>query len=301
MTSFTRISRPRWRPRTEQRLAAVILLLGLLALGLGACSSGQPTAELLVMCGAANQPAMAEIAKLYERETGTAVRLVTGGSGTLLAQIELSRQGDVYLPGSPDYIERAARKKLIFPDSVRRVSYLVPAIIVVPGNPRRITSLDDLARPGVRIALGNPETVCIGQYALEIFQQNRLLPRIMNNVVVFGGSCAKTANMVAMGQVDAMIGWRVLQYWNPDRLRAVPIAGDRIPRLSYIPVCIPVYCRNREAAAKFIDFILSTRGRTVYRRWGYLTSESEARTFARRAVIGGRCRLPGRGGRSHES
>ncbi len=274
-----------------ERLRLPVLLL-LLFFPLWGCTDSRPAGELLVMCGAANQPPMTEIARLYEEKTGTAIRLVTGGSGALLAQIELSRQGDIYLPAAPDYLDTGSGRKLLLPDSIRRVSYLVPAIIVARGNPKGIKNLADLARPGIKVALANPETVCIGRYAVEILHKNKLLAPVLANVVVYGSSCAKTVNLVALHQVDAMIGWRVLHFWNPQRLDFIPIAGDRIPRLTYIPISITVYCRNRAAAAKFIDFIVSPAGKAIYRHWGYLTEENSARSFAARAAIGGSWRLP---------
>ena len=78
--------------------------------------------------------------------------------------LELTEQGEVYLPGSPDYIIIAKRRKLLVEGSERIVAYLVPAVITPAGNPAGIRSLEDLAGPGTRVGLGNPETVCLGLY-----------------------------------------------------------------------------------------------------------------------------------------
>ena len=167
--------------------------------------------------------------------------MIFGGSGTLLSQIELSKKGEIYLPGSPDYIIIAERKKLIRKNSDRIVAYLVPAMITPAGNPANIHSLEDLTRPGIRVGIGNPETVCLGLYGIELLEKNKLLKQVMKNVVTFGGSCSKTANLAALSKVDAILGWRVFHYWNPDRMSFVPIAPERIPRISHIPISSPVY------------------------------------------------------------
>lgn len=58
---------------------------------------------LLVFAGAASKPPTEEAAALYERKTGVKVELVFGGSGYVLSQMKLARQGDVYFPGSSYY------------------------------------------------------------------------------------------------------------------------------------------------------------------------------------------------------
>jgi len=272
-----------------------IFIVVWIALLLAAACSGEKQGgkSLTVFCGSANKPAMEEIAALYEKEKGVDVDLIFGGSGTLLSQIELSRSGEIYLPGSPDYAIIAERKKQIIPGSDRIVAYLVPAIVTPRGNPKKIEEkLEDLARPGVKVGIGNPETVCLGLYGVELLERNGLLDGVLHNVVTFGASCSKTANLAAMSQVDAILGWRVFHYWNPERMEYVAIATDQIPRISYIPIMIPVHTRSRELSEDFIEFVLSERGKGIYEKQGYLTDVEEARQFAPAARIGGEYRLP---------
>jgi molybdate transport system substrate-binding protein len=272
-------------------LSTLFSMLAAIALGCGSSEQVAPT-SITVFCGSASKPAMEEIAARFERQTGIEVNTIFGGSGTLLSQIELSRQGEIYLPGSPDYILIGHRKQLLIEGSERIVAYLVPAIITPAGNPAAVHSLQDLGRPGVRVGIGNPQTVCLGLYAVELLEANGLLEPVMNNVVTFGGSCSKTANLAAMSQLDAILGWKVFHSWNPERVAYVPIAPESIPRISYIPISIPVHTRDRELSTKFIDFVLSPSGRSVYERFGYLTDLEAAREFAPSATVGGEYSLP---------
>ncbi len=73
---------------------------------------------------------MDEAAQAFENQTGIKVYLNYGGSGTVLSQMELSRTGDLYIPGSPDYLEKANIKKVTDPTTMKIVAYLVPAICV---------------------------------------------------------------------------------------------------------------------------------------------------------------------------
>jgi molybdate transport system substrate-binding protein len=76
--------------------------------------------KLLVFAGAASKPPTEEAAALYEKKTGVKVEVVFGGSGYVLSQMKLSRQGDVYFPGSSDYMELAKREGSVFSETERR-------------------------------------------------------------------------------------------------------------------------------------------------------------------------------------
>jgi molybdate transport system substrate-binding protein len=275
-----------------QRRIVFLLVLLVLVLACGQKGKEDRKDSITVFCGSANKPAMEEIAARFEQERGIRVNMIFGASGTLLSQIELSRQGEIYLPGSPDYIVIAERKKLVIEKSDRIVAYLIPAIITPSGNPANIQSLQDLARPGVRIGIGNPKTVAIGLYGIEILEKSDLLVPVLKNVVTFGGSASKLANLAAMNKVDAILGWRVIHFWNPKRMDCVPLAPENIPRISYIPISIPVYTKDVALSKAFIEFVLSPRGRSVYEEYGYLTSLEEAKALAPQADVGGEYKLP---------
>ncbi len=248
--------------------------------------------SLMIFCGSANKPAMEEIAAMFEEEKNIEVNMSFGGSGTLLSQLEMSGKGEIYLPGSPDYIIIGERKKALIENSDRIVAYLVPAIITPAGNPADIHSLEDLTRTGVRVGIGNPETVCLGLYAVELLEKNNLLKEVMKNVVTFGGSCSKTANLAAMNKVDAILGWRVFHFWNPARMEFVPISPEKIPRISYIAISIPVYTKDIKLSNAFIKYVLSPFGRSVYEKYRYITSLDKAKEFAPNAQVGGEYSLP---------
>lgn len=276
---------------TQVRIVFLLVLL-VLVLSCGQKEEENRKDSITVFCGSANKPAMEEIAVRFEQEKGIRVNMIFGGSGTLLSQIELSKQGEIYLPGSPDYIVIAERKKLVIEKSDRIVAYLIPAIITPAGNPADIQSLQDLARPGIRVGIGNPETVCLGLYGIEILEKNNLLVPVLKNVATFGGSCSKTANLAAMNKVDAILGWRVFHFWNPERMDYVRLAPENIPRISYIPISIPVYTKDVALSNAFIEFVLSSRGKSVYEKYGYLTSLEKAKAFAPQAGVGGEYTLP---------
>jgi len=275
-------------------------LLGVIASGsAGGClqrgTEGAPQAlpRLEAFVGSASKPATEEAAALFERQTGIHVDLHFGGSGQVLSQMILGRRGDLYFPGSSDYMEKAKRAGVVDGATERRVVYLVPAINVPAGNPKGITGLADLARPDVRVAIARPDSVCVGLYAVEVLHAAGLWQTVGPRIVTHAESCAKVAQLAALGSVDAVLGWRVFHYWNPDKIDTILLQPAQIPRVGYIPIAVSSFSKQPDVARRFIDFLLSPDGRAVFRKWHYLADEPEARPFAApSAPVGGEWRLP---------
>jgi molybdate transport system substrate-binding protein len=269
-----------------------VVLFAIIALFILVPSAVAAKGELDFFCGAAVAVPMQEIIKNYQKEKGIKVNVIYHGSGTLLSQMKLSNRGDVYLCGSPDYITIGERKGLLIKGTDKLVSYLVPAIIVPKGNPQNIHSLEDLAKKGVKVGMGNPETVCLGLYGAELLDRNGLLEKVLPNTVVFAKSCEDTATLAVLRKVDAILGWDVFETWNPDKVEWIKIAPDKIPRIAYIPIAIPVFVKDRTLAQDFINYVLSERGSSIFKKWGYIFDEREAKRHAPKATIGGEYKLP---------
>ncbi len=273
-------------------LIPIAALAGLLIfIPLGGCARGQQK-TILAFVGSASKPAMEEAATEFEKTTGIKVYLNFSGSGTVLSQMKLSNRGELYIPGSPDYMALAENDGVIEPESVKKIAYLIPAILVQHGNPKNIHTLSDLARPGIKVGLGNPEAVCVGLYAVEILDYNNLLQAVGRNVITYAESCSKTASLLVLKKVDAVIGWRVFSKWHPGIMNVIYLKPEQVPRIAYIPGAISTFAGDRESAQTFLDFLVSPSGQDIFRKWGYITTESEARRFAPDAEIGGEYKLP---------
>jgi molybdate transport system substrate-binding protein len=265
-------------------------LVILLALS-GGCAP-EKTESVSAFVGSASKPPMDEAIQAFSAKTGIQVYSNYGGSGGMLSQVKLSKSGDLYIPGSPDYIVKAERDKLVDPQSTKIIAYLIPVIAVQHGNPKNIQSLADLAQPGLKVGIGNPEAVCLGLYTIEILDYNHLLAEVGKNIVTQVESCEKTATLLSLKTVDAVIGWHVFHDWDPERIDVIYLKPEQLPRIAYIPGALTVYSQNKNSAEKFLAFLVSSPGQEIFRRWGYVTSESEARKFAPGAALGGEYQLP---------
>ncbi len=272
----------------------ILILVGLMVfIPVGGCS-GEVEKSITAFVGSASKPPIEEAAQAFKEETGIKVYLNFGGSGTMLSQLKIAGEGDLYIPGSLDYMVKAERDGVVYPDSEEIIVYLVPAILVQEGNPKNIQSLADLTKPGIEVGIGDPASVCVGLYAYEILEANGLIDDIKEagTIVSYAKSCEETAGWVVLKAVDAIMGWEVFASWNPDTTDVIYLEPEQIPRLAYVPGAICTFTRDRESAQKFLDFLVSAKGLEIFKKWGYLVTEEEARQFAPDAEIGGEYKLP---------
>ena len=260
------------------KLRRAVLPLGILvAAGCGGTGSTGPETEppsaqnvrLMAFVGAASKPPSSEAKEAFEElHPNITIDMTFGGSGTVLNQMTLEEIGDIYMPGSDDYMDKAEEKQAVVPETRKIAAYLVPMICVQRGNPKGIHSLEDLARPGIVVGLAEAGAVCLGDVAEEILRSAGLEERVKKNVITYARSCDQTQQLVQLGEVDAVIGWDAFKHWAPDDIDVVPIARRHV-RVRNIPAAVSAYSEQPEAARKFIDFLTSDEGKAIFAKHGY--------------------------------
>ena len=247
----------------------------------------RPGGKVVVFAGAAATPVYEEAARLFEAKYGVKVELRLGGSGSVLSAMRIAKTGDVFVPGSPEYLLDATRLGVVnFTSSpAKKLVYLVPAIIVQKGNPKNVTCIEDLAKPGLRVGIGDPASVCVGLYAKELLERNGLWESVKGNIVVYAQSCDATAALIPTKSVDAIIGWHVFKNWTPDKADIVWIQPSKIPRISYIAGAVSTFASDAASAERFLDFLASSDMATIWTKYGYFATEQEAKLRAPNAEI----------------
>jgi len=170
----------------------------------------RPAADttLEMYCAAGISKPIQEIAEQYRDEYGVEVQLQFGGSGTLLNNLQVAKQGDIYLAADSSYLEIAAEKGLT--DEQMTAATLLPVIVVKQDNPKGITGADDLLRDDVRVSLANPDAASVGKTAMKLFQSLGIWDELEARVTdtgVFKPTVNEVASDVELGSVDAGVVW----------------------------------------------------------------------------------------------
>jgi molybdate transport system substrate-binding protein len=249
-----------------------------------------------MFAGSASKPPTEEAIKTFEEKTGIKVEAVYGGSGKVLSQMKLAKEGDLYFPGSSDYMEKAKKDGNVISETEKHIAYLVPAINVQAGNPKNIQTLADLTKPGIKLAIANPESVCVGLYAVEIIENDLTAEQktaFKANLLNYTDSCEHTATAISLKQVDAVIGWSVFQDWDKTKIQTIALDKSQIPRVGYIPIAVSSYTKNQAKAQQFIDFLTSAEGQAIFAKYGYYTTPDQAFAYVGETKpVGGEYTLP---------
>ncbi len=267
--------------KNRQAVSISILLFIITLIMIPGSSCSPKPSNLSIFAAAGAKPAIDEICQKFQEKYSTAVEATYGGGGEVLSQMMLSRSGDVYVAPEQSFMEMAAEKQAIDPQTVKSVAYMIPVIAVQKGNPKNIQTLADLARPGIKVAVTRQETTLLGKYAPEIFAKTGLTEEIGKNIVTEAARPDNLLTMLVMGQIDAGIIWHFYQFQADDRIENIYLLPEQLTGIGEMQVAVSTYSQDKTSAQKFIDFITSAEGKAVFKRLGYLVDTGEVEKYWR--------------------
>jgi len=227
--------------------------------------------SVFVHCAAGMRLPISALAKEFQARRGVRVNLTYGGSNIMLGQIELTRKGDVYISGDADYIDMADKKGLV--RSQKAICYFVPVIMVKKGNPKALRTLADLTRAGVRIGQGDPKAAAVGRLTPKILDLNGVDPAAwQKNVKLQTPTVNELGLKIKLGTIDAAVVWRCIAAKYPKDADIVELD----PKKNICPTvagAVLSFSKNPAAAAAFLDFLTSKRGRQVLIENGYTVTK----------------------------
>jgi len=217
--------------------------------------------SLYMYCGAGIRPMMDPVVEAF-KQIKPNVRLDVGyaGSGCLLSQLAFSRRGDLYVPGEEFYLDQAKQRGYLT-DS-KPAGYFEPVLLVQKGNPKGIKSLADLARPGLKVGVGEPGAAAVGVAAENLLKKANLLAQVSKNVVFRAGNVPELGNAVKLKSLDVAIVWNVTAAQLTKDCEAVAVE-----RALYEPSLVPIgllkYSQHVPEAQAFMDFLAGPEGQKI--------------------------------------
>jgi molybdate transport system substrate-binding protein len=253
------------------RLGTAGILTGLLGWLLLAASPA-PAGEVTLLAGAGLRQATDVLTARFEALTGHRVLTSYDGSGRLLARVRASGEGDLFMPGALFYIEHLRKEGRV--RAVRPVAAHTPVVGVSRDrdSAEAVQVFEDLTRPGVRIALGDPDAMAFGRTAREILRRAGLEERVLKNVTVYGGTVKQLALYVARGDVDAAVIGRADAFQFRERIRIVPIPPAWF-QSEIIAVAVLDSARRPDVAEQLSAYLASDEALEVFREFGFLPLE----------------------------
>lgn len=248
--------------------AAVMLTVSVLAWGCSGTPSEnrQPAEPLVIYCAASNQPVLEAICRDFARDHGSAPQVQYGASQTLLAGLEVSGVGDLYLPADSSYLAAARERRLTaqeFP-----LASMGVVVAVAQGNPKKIITWDDLLRADVRIAQANPEAAAIGKLTKEALLKSGKWEALADHTTVYTTAVNEVANTVKVGAVDAGIVFDVVvrNYETLETVKLPELEGIQ----AHVVAAVLKSSRQPAAAIEFARYLAAPdKGLVRYREFGF--------------------------------
>jgi molybdate transport system substrate-binding protein len=189
----------------------------------------------------------------------------TGGSEDLLPNVKAKSIGDIFITHDPylDYTKDAGS----WADHAD-VGFLAPVLAVAKGNPKKLSTYDDLARPGLRVAISDPRYTTCGQMLEKLLEKKKILEAVMKNAenrLLKGHSAL--GNLVKTGAVDAAVMWNGVAHTFRDSLEVVPVPYEFETEVRVRVIALN-YSKRPGRVREFMDFA-RTEGPRIFKGYGY--------------------------------
>ena len=227
--------------------------------------------ELLFHAGLGQRSALNEIKAVFEKKyPEIKVNFSYKGSGYFIADITRSKQGDLFMPGEEFYLMQAVERGFLSDyDPQKDVpAYFVTVIITPKGNPKNITKIEDFARPGVRVGLGNPRSCAIGIWHQKTFQKAGIWNKVKENAALSAKCIPELGNATQHKAIDATIVWSTTAVLYLRDVEIIPIE-HKYRGIIRVPVGVLKFARHKKATRQLMDYILSDEGRAIFRKHAY--------------------------------
>lgn len=271
----------------SRALVALLLLLPLLLVPASPPLRAQPApAETLHVYGPGGPlPAMKEAAAEFGRMHGIHVAVVGGPTPQWLAQAK--NDAGVIFSGSEhmmtDFVMQLKdTANPAAPGSIDETTitplYLRPAAILVrPGNPKRVRGFEDLLRPGIKVLVvqGAGQTGLWEDIAGRTGDIS-VVRALRRNIAAFASNSADARQRWTEDRsLDAWIIWNIWQKANPTLADVVPLAPRwRIYRDG--GVALTRRGSTDRHAREFRAYLQSPAGAAIFAKWGWIAGAAPA-------------------------
>jgi molybdate transport system substrate-binding protein len=185
------------------------------------------------------------------------------GSQALVQQIEQGAPADVFASADKKNMDKLVAKGLV--ETPKTFAHNKLEIAVAPGNPKHITGLADLEKPGVTLVLADP-SVPAGNYARQAFQKAGLpAPKPASNELDVKSAITK----VTTGDADATVVYVTDVTAAGNKVEGVAIPDNQNVIATY-PIAALKASKNLQAAEAYVDEVVSGSGQQALQGRGFL-------------------------------
>lgn len=180
---------------------------------------------LVLMAGAMLKPGIDDLVKSFMEREGVSITTIYAGCGLHVAQMKVIKSGlaaedshfpDAYFACDVSFMTQVQQ----WFEASKIISRNDMVLVVPKGNPKHVKSIDDLARPDLRVGLGHPKNSAMGALTDDLLKKLRLHAKVYDpqrkHPVVHSDAGHALVNQMRAGALDLMIVYRSNVLSNPE-------------------------------------------------------------------------------------
>ena len=213
-----------------------------------------PASELVAYSALVPALPLDDAAKIYLERFGVAVRVERGRPEKWLPELREGTAADLVCCGAEFLLDRADADGVTRSETRRSPGRRRAALAVPRGNPGEVATVEDLARPSIRIGI-SVEGCTLGLWD-EVTARTSFGASVRSNIVERAKGCGALLGLLSHRRVDVALGW-----WNFDRVPGFEVEVVPLPEPFDIHraagIAVAARSSNPDAAAR------SCRGSSV--------------------------------------
>ena len=230
---------------------------------LAAASSALPAGTITVFAAASLKETFTQLGKQFQTaHPSDTVKFSFGASSALATQITSGAPADVFASAAPKNMDTVVSAG----DASNPQDFAVNTaeVAVPPSNPAKVTSVNDLAKSSVKVALCQPQVPC-GVVAAQVFKNAGITVK----PVTLQPDVKSVLTQVELGNVDAGVVYVTDVKAAGAKVTGVPIPASDNASTTY-PIATINNSKNQSIAQAFVAYVLSPPGQAVLAAAGFL-------------------------------
>ena len=227
-----------------------------------ASSPAAATGTITVFAASSLKETFTEIGKQFEAaHPGDTVKFSFGASSTLATQITSGAPADVFASAAPKNMDTVISAGDA--SNPQNFAKNTAEIAVPPSNPASVTSVNDLAKSSVKVALCEPQVPC-GVVAAEVFKNAGITVK----PVTLQPDVKSVLTQVELGNVDAGVVYVTDVKAAGSKVKGVTIPASQNASTLY-PIAAISGSKEMAIAQAFVAYVLSPAGQQVLAAAGF--------------------------------
>lgn len=251
-------------------VVVIVIIAGLYVSGIFT-GGNSVKGNITVLAGAGTMAAMNDLKANFEKENpGTTINIQYGNSAELFSSLNTQKSADLVVPGDITFMDKAKSQGYMLNDTIKPIVYHIPVIAVQKGNPKNITSVQNLSMEGLKVGLGDTNGTAVGKESIKLLNKSGNLAAVKKNVVVYAPTVNQLLTYLTSGQVDVAIITEDMANTTAaqGKIDVITIPKDQ-NAIATIAVGMTIFTQNKPLATKFEDYITSSQGLTIWENHGF--------------------------------